>query len=87
MIEWNSAWPIANGVNFVLTLMSSTGGLFGQLIQNDVKNPEKWLKPWHIGTHLRVLSESYPMKTNMASDWAGFRCFLNIFASLFLGWK
>ena len=22
---------------------------------------EKWLKPWHIGTHLRVLSENYPL--------------------------
>ena len=29
-------------------------------IQYDVKNPEKWLKPWQMGTHLRVLSESYP---------------------------
>ena len=26
------------------------------------KHPEKLLKPWHMGTHLRVLSESYPMK-------------------------
>ena len=29
------------------------------------KKPEKWLKPWHMGTHLRVLSESYPTNTNM----------------------
>ena len=33
-------------------------------------NPLKWLKPWHKGTHLRVLSESYVMNTNMT----GFRC-------------
>ena len=25
---------------------------------------EKLLKPWHMGTHLKVLSESYPMNTN-----------------------
>ena len=28
----------------------------------------KWLKPWHIGTSLRVLSESYPMNTNMTGS-------------------
>ena len=25
------------------------------------KKPEKWPKPWQMGTHLRVLSKSYPM--------------------------
>ena len=25
---------------------------------NSCKKSEKWLKPWHMGTHLRVLSES-----------------------------
>ena len=29
------------------------------------KKPEKLLKPWQMGTHLRVLSESFPMNTNM----------------------
>ena len=29
------------------------------------KKPGKWLKPWQMGTHLRVLSESFPMSTNM----------------------
>ena len=28
------------------------------------KKPEKWLKRWHMVTHLRALSESYPMNTN-----------------------
>ena len=35
------------------------------------KKTEKWLKPWHMGTHLRVLCESYPMNANMT----GFRWF------------
>ena len=35
------------------------------------KKTEKWLKPLHMGTHLKVLSESYPMNTNMT----GFRRF------------
>ena len=29
------------------------------------KKAEKWLKHWHIGTQLRVLSESFLMSTNM----------------------
>ena len=29
------------------------------------KKLEKWLEPWNMGTHMRVLSESYPMNTNM----------------------
>ena len=37
------------------------------------KNLKKLLKPWHMGTYLRVLSESYPMNTNMTE----FRRFSN----------
>ena len=29
------------------------------------KNPENKLKPGQIGTHMRVLSESFSMNTNM----------------------
>ena len=29
------------------------------------KKPEKWLKPWHMVTHLTVLSMSYSMNTNI----------------------
>ena len=29
------------------------------------QKPEKWLKPWHMGVHLKVLSMSYLMNTNM----------------------
>ena len=47
------------------------------------KNPEKLPKPWQMGTHLRVLSESFPMNTNMT----GFRGFSKIFVFLCLGWK
>ena len=32
------------------------------------------LNPWHMGTHLRVLGETYPMNTNMT----GFRIFSKI---------
>ena len=34
-------------------------------IYKQCRNPEKSLKPWQMGTHLRVLCESYPMNTNM----------------------
>ena len=30
----------------------------------------KWLKAWHVGTHRRVLSDSFPINTNMTR----FRC-------------
>ena len=36
-----------------------------------LQNPEKWLKPWHMATHLRLLSESFPINTNLV----GFRWF------------
>ena len=39
------------------------------------KTPEK---PWHMGTHLRVLIKGNPLNTNMT----GFRWFSKIFASL-----
>ena len=29
------------------------------------KKAEKWLKPWHKGTHLRILCGSYSMNSNM----------------------
>ena len=38
------------------------------------KKLSKWLKPWQTGTHLRVLSKSFPMNTNMT----GFRQFSKI---------
>ena len=36
-----------------------------------MQKSEKSLKPWHMGTPLRELSESYPMNTNTT----GFKCF------------
>ena len=30
-----------------------------------MQKPEKGLKPWRMGIHLRSLSKSYPMNTNM----------------------
>ena len=42
-----------------------------------VYGPEKLQKPWHMGTHLEVLNESYSMNTNIAR----FRWFSKIFAS------
>ena len=47
------------------------------------KKPEKWMEPCWIGTHLRVLSESYSMNTNMT----GFRRFSKIFPSYCFGRK
>ena len=42
------------------------------------EKPGKLLKPWQMGTHLRVLGESFPMNTNMT----GLRWFSEIFAFL-----
>ena len=46
----------------------------------NTKKSEKWLKPRHMGTYLRVHSESYPMNTTMT----GLRWFSKIFAFLSL---
>ena len=46
------------------------------------QKPEKSLKPWQMGTHLRVLSESYPINTNTT----GFRWFSKIVAFLCCGY-
>ena len=43
-----------------LTLMLLMGNCVNRKLY---KKTEKHLKPWHKGTHLRVLSESYPMNT------------------------
>ena len=45
------------------------------------KKTKKWTKPWQMGTYmyLRVLSESYPMSTNMT----GFRWFSKIVTFLY----
>ena len=47
------------------------------LEQNDAKNLKRWLKGTWVLDHLRVLSEGYPMSTNMT----GFRWISKIFAS------
>ena len=36
-----------------------------------MQKPVKSLRPWHMGTYLRVLSESFQMNTNMT----GFKWF------------
>ena len=43
--------------------------------KNKAKKLKKEPKPWHMGTHLRVLSESHPVNTIMAG-FRGFSKFL-----------
>ena len=45
------------------------------------KESGKWLKPWHMGTHLGVLSERIPINTNKT----GFGWLSKIFAFLCFG--
>ena len=63
--------------NITLTLMLLVANLANT---KSGKKPGKLLKPWHMGTHLRVLSESYLMNNNMAR-------FLKVFASLCFRWS
>ena len=53
----------------------AAGGLFGQYL--------RLLKPWHMGTYLRVLGESFVMNTNLT----GFKRFSKIFVSIVFGRK
>ena len=57
-----------------LTLVLLATNSANEIMQNHEK---------YLGTHLKVLSESYPMRTSMA----GFRCFSKFFASLCIGRK
>ena len=41
-------------------------------VNQKAKKLKKWMKPWHMGTHLKVLSNSYPINTKLT----GFRVFL-----------
>ena len=52
----------------MLTLMLLVAYLANSKRRN---KPEKWLKHWHMGTHLRVLGETYPMNINW-QDLNGF---------------
>ena len=67
---------VAPKIPQLLTLMLLVANLTNK---KSCKTPEKWLKTWHSGTHLRVLSESYLMNTNMT----GFRCLSKIFCDQF----
>ena len=42
------------------------------------KKPKKWPKPWHMGTHLRVLKKCFPMNTKMTG--------LKWFSYFFVNW-
>ena len=67
MDEWRSTTSSRS----VLTLMLLVANL---VLTKSCKKPEKWLNPMQIGTHLRVLSESYPMDTNMTGfSWFSIR--------------
>ena len=61
----------------------AAGGQFGQYQMVQFLKNEKWLKPWHMGTHLRVLRGIRLMNTKMKR----FGRFLKIFASLCFGQK
>ena len=46
-----------------------------------MQRTKKGLKPWHKGTHLRVLSSSYQMNTNMTGfNYMGLKKYLRTFA-------
>ena len=76
-------------LGFLLRLRDGTGEWKLTLIlleanstnTKECKKPEKSLKLWQMGSHLKVLSESFPMSTNMT----GFRWFSKIFAFLCIG--
>ena len=62
-------------LNLPLTLMLVVANLANT---KWCQKPEKWLKPWQMGTHLRVLGESFPMNTNLTMS----RWFSTLFACI-----
>ena len=76
--KWSmSTWSRYRYATLTLMLLVANLANYTQLC----KNPEKSLKPWHMGTHLRVLGEGYPMSTNMTR----FRWFQRSLRSCALG--
>ena len=67
MLIWMQ--PKAPNISWINVYQFAAGGLFNQykIMQKTLKND----KPCHMGTHARVLRESYLVNTNMT----GFRCF------------
>ena len=74
---------LIKGTNSLRVLTLIAGGGLNLAITKQWEKPEEWLKLWHMGTHLRVLSKRYPMNTNMT----GCRWFSKIFAFLCFGRK
>ena len=76
MNQFQEAWHVWKGlksrfiIGFNLPRLFNpyAGSGFGQLIQNDAKKPENWLKLWHIDTYLRELCKNCPMNTNMTGS-------------------
>ena len=58
-----------NTWGILLTLMLLVANL---AITKVCKKNDKCLKPWHMGTHLRLIRKRYPMNTNTT----GFKWFL-----------
>ena len=69
-------WPYRGELTIMLVVANLAN-------TNWCKQPEKWLKPCHLGTHLRVLGEGYLMNTNMT----GLSWFSKIFAFFCFGRK
>ena len=76
--QWLSRKTNCAGASVLLTPMLLVANLTNT---KRCKKRKKGLQPWHMGAHLRVLSQGYPMNTNMTgSGW-----FSKIFASLCFG--
>ena len=56
--------PIQLEVAVALTLMLVVANLANTKLY---RKPEKVLKPWNMGTHMKVLGESYPMNTRSST--------------------
>ena len=56
-----------------------SGGYYG--CYKMMQKTEKWMKSWHMGTHLRVLNKCYPRTTNMTVSVK--MVFKNLFINLY----
>ena len=82
--DWTECQPPMGRVQAELKLSLTLMLLVANLANTKwCKKTWKWTKPWQMGTHLRVLSESFQMNTNKT----GFRWFSKNFASLCFEWK
>ena len=85
MAMWSKVLPLTASCPSSDINQSSYERIKGLANTKLCKEHEKSLKPWHMGTHLKVHGECYPMITNMTGfKWVSKCCILVLWTKVAL---